>query len=528
MKERQLGNNRKLFNRLDAYSLHVVSTSSEDKDNLPKNETTAEQSERKRQLLGDFNAFCRYYFSKYMIAEFGWFHHEAYEYILSNPNSTTVLEFPRGHAKSVLANILIPLYLKAKGELKGMILMSANQEKAIGLLNDLKNELVENARYVHDYGIQTGPGNWKNNSFTTRDGIGFWAFGIGQTPRGTRRRERRPNYGTFDDFDTDEVCANQGLVKEILEKMVSSTYPAFDLQGGSRIVFAQNRIHPRSILAHIVGDISEESIKNEAVKQIKVYAIEDPVTHEMDLKGTPAWKEYYTLEMLHNRFEAMRLEGNMRMVMKEYFHQYSTEGTVFKEAFIKDNYIDIEHYSNYELIVTYNDPSFKDTKKNDFKAIVAVGKLGSEFHVLDCWVQQDTTPAMVIAHYQIYDKLQNLGSVRSVHYMEANFLQSLHLDEYKKHGEMLGWHLPIRPDTRNKPDKSGRIENLTAFQGRIKFNRALIKNNSFQNLFEQLMNFPRGHDDGPDALEGAVFILNELGRTKQRADFGGERRVTDW
>jgi phage terminase large subunit-like protein len=264
------------------------------------------------------------------------------------------------------------------------------------------------------------------------------------------------------------------------------------------------------------------------VKQIKVYAIEDPITHELDLKGTPAWVEFYSLEKLHARFEIMRLDGGLRMVMKEYFHQYSTEGTIFKEAFVKDNYIDIEDYSHYELIVTYNDPSFKDTKKNDFKAIVALGKLGSEFHFLECWVQQDTTPAMVTAHYQIYDRLQNLGAVRSVHYMEANFLQSLHLDEYQKHGELLGWHLPIRPDTRAKPDKTGRIENLTAFQGRIKFNRALQKNNSFQNFFEQLMNFPRGHDDAPDALEGAIFILNELGRTKQKADFGGERRVNDW
>lgn len=528
MRERKTGNAKKAFGRLDAHALHIVSTSSEDKDSVPTNETLAEQSARIKWLLSDFNEFCKYYFSKYMLAEFGWFHKEAYEYIIANPNSTTVLEFPRGHAKSVLANILIPLYLKAKGELKGMLLISANQEKAIGLLNDLKNELVENARYVHDFGIQTGPGNWKNNSFTTCDGIGFWAFGIKQTPRGTRRREKRPNYGTFDDFDTDEVCNNEALIKEILEKMVSSTYPAFDLQGGSRIVFAQNRIHPKSILAHIVGDISEESIKNPSVKQVKVYAIENPVTHELDMKGSPAWKEFYTLEMLHRRFEAMRLEGNMRMVMKEYFHQHSVEGVIFKESFVKDNYIDIEHYSNYEMIVTYNDPSFKDTKKNDFKAIFAVGKLGSEFHVLDCWVQQDTTPAMVNAHYQIYDGLMNLGAINSAHYMEANFLQDLHLDEYQKHGEALGWHLPIRPDTRNKPEKTGRIENLTAYQGRIKFNRKLQKTNSFQNFYSQLMNFPKGHDDGPDALEGAVFILNESGRTNQKASFGGERRANGW
>lgn len=527
-RERKTGKNRRVFDAFDAFTLHVVSVDEEEVNQIPVGETELEKKERIAYLLEDFVRFCKYYFADYMRGEFGWFHIEAYEYILNNRGSTTALEFPRGHAKSVLADILIPLFLKAKGELTGMMIISANQDKAIDLMTAIRDELVKNARYIHDFGLQTSPGSWKKNSFTTRDGIGFWAFGIEQTPRGVRRRQRRPNYCVFDDFDTDELCRNEARCKEVFEKMLSATIPALEIEG-SRVVYAQNRIHKKSILARVIGDIDEDSVKNEAVKHIKVYALENPETHEMDMQGVPAWSEYYSITALLARFAVMQAEGGDRLVLKEYFHQYSTEGTVFKAEFIDDNYIEIDDYSAYEMVVTYLDPSWKDTKKSDFKALFAIGKKGTEFHVLDCWVKQDTTPAMVQAHYEMGNRLLEYGVVNIIHLMEGGMLQDIHLQEYQAEGERRGWLLPIREDLRDKPDKKARIETLTAYRNRIKFNRKLKSSKDFQEFKSQLINFPRGHDDGPDALEGGVWILNDSARRSEPVRMGQPvRQNSDW
>ena len=57
-----------------------------------------------------------------------------------------------------------------------------------------------------------------------------------------------------------------------------------------------------------------------------------------------------------------------------------------------------------------------------------------------------------------------------------------------------------------------RIENLSAYteRGRIRFNRAKKHSPDMQELRQQFLGFPDyPHDDGPDAVEGAVYKLNK-------------------
>ena len=68
---------------------------------------------------------------------------------------------------------------------------------------------------------------------------------------------------------------------------------------------------------------------------------------------------------------------------------------------------------------------------------------------------------MVKAHYKIAEQIPEEIGVR--HYMEANFIQDLMLEEYFRHGEKVGHQLRIRGDKRKKPEKEIRIENLTSF-----------------------------------------------------------------
>ena len=66
------------------------------------------------------------------------------------------------------------------------------------------------------------------------------------------------------------------------------------------MIIIGNRIHKKSVLAHIVGDVEEGDPEKPKIMHLKVYALENPKTHEMDLseKGVPAWKERYTREEL--------------------------------------------------------------------------------------------------------------------------------------------------------------------------------------------------------------------------------------
>ncbi|RIV21386.1 hypothetical protein DYU11_18445 [Fibrisoma montanum] len=469
------------------------------------NESTEQRLARIERLKGNFSEFCQYYFPKYCKSPFGWFHKQAAKKITADCRIMAVLEWPRAHAKSVFANVMLPLYLKAKGELNGMIVVSNNYAKAVGLLIDIQLELEGNARYIADYGEQYSHGDWAEGQFATQDGIGFWAFGRGQSPRGTRRGEKRPDYIVVDDIDDKEIVKNQDRVTEAVDWVREDLYGCFDGKR-SRMVIVGNRIHRASILAHLVGDVEDTDVVNPSIYHLKVFALENPKTHKEDQseKGVPAWKENFARTDLEELFGKIGYLSSQR----EYFHKHIQVGRIFKNEHIL--WTKPAKLYVYDHIVTYNDPSFKDTKKNDYKAIVAVGKIGRYYDVLNMSVRQATTGAMVKAHYDLHEWLEENGARLVTHYMEANFIQDLILVDYVTESTPRGYMLPIRGDDRKKPDKYGRIENLTPLfeRGVIRFNEEIKKSVDFRNFKDQLIGFPAAHDDGPDALEGGIWQIN--------------------
>ncbi len=474
------------------------------------NESELNKEKRVAQLRNNFEDFCEYYLGHYMtekstgqITKFGWFHKKAAKTIL--PDTVTVLEWSREHAKSVFADLFFPLWLYAQGKLDGMVIVSANENKAAKLLGDLQAELENNELWIHDYGDCRSSGSWSDGQFSTSDGIGFWAFGLGQSPRGIREAQLRPNYCVIDDADTKERCRNEQRVDDAINWIKEDLFQAFGLTSGSRFVVAGNRIDKCSIISKMVGDVNPEDPINPAINHIKVYALENPKTHAMDLNGTPAWKERYSRAILEQRWE---LTG-YRAKMREFFHQHVEEGNVFKEEWII--WDKAPSIRNMEAIEIYCDPSFKNTKDSDYKAIVVVGKSSNnKIYILDAWVRQASTRSMVQAFYDFYAWYGNHARYR----MESNMLQDLLFDEFNTMGNETGVHLPIRRDDRKKENKEMRIENMSPLfeRGIIAFNEDKRKKPDMQLLKSQLLAFPTGHDDAPDALEGALFYLQRAAR----------------
>jgi len=474
---------------------------------VPK-ENAKEKKARKLVQKDDFAAFAKYYFPHYIDSEFGWFHNAAAKEIRDNKNVFAILEWPREHAKSVFANVMLPLFFYARGEITGMITVSANYDKAVTLLSDLQAEFSSNRRWIEDYGDLAKIGDWREGAFATSDGIGFWAFGRGQSPRGTRKAAKRPNYAVIDDIDDKVIVRNQQRVKETVDWLLEDLYGALSIHG-SRVVVAGNRIHKQSILAHLVGDLEPEDPKRSGIFHQKVYAFEHVTTHTMadpTLKtARPAWKERYTREQLLKKMETM----GYRAARREYFHEHHEEGHVFKNEWIE--YCKPKPISKYKSIVTYTDPSFKDSKKSDYKAVITIGTDGKNIDILDIWLRQASTGAMVSVNYDRWEKYES----HSRYYMEANFMQDIILDEFRTEGETRGKQMPIRGDKRKKPDKFSRVENLTPLyeRGLVRISEDIRQTNDTQTFLQQLLGFPYGHDDGPDALEGAVYYIQRVRRS---------------
>ena len=128
---------------------------------------------------------------------------------------------------------------------------------------------------------------------------------------------------------------------------------------------------------------------------------------------------------------------------------------------------------------------------------------------------------MVRGHYDLAEEVPE--NKTCPHWMEANFIQDIHLKKYDEEADLRGYSIAIRGDKRKKPEKTERVEDLSAYaeRGLIRFNRAEKHSPDMQEVRNQFLGFPDAeHDDGPDAVEGGVYKLNKpsLGKkTKARS-----------
>ena len=466
-------------------------------------ESVLEKNKRIQRLQKDYAAFCEYYFPHFLtlrdkttgevlrIVHNAPFHNAAAAKVKNTPNLKAVFKWPRGHAKSTHFDIFMPLWLmfQPKRLINFMVVVGKSEDSAQRLLSDIQAELEYNKRIIADFGEQKNLGHWQDGEFTSQSGVKFLACGRGQSPRGLREREARPDYIVIDDLDDDELCRNEKRVNELTDWVKEALFGALDV-GRGRFIMVGNLISKTSVLANIA------KTKGVHVSEIKA----------VDKDGEPVWKEKWTKEEAQEYADFV----GYRAWQKEMMHNPIRDGSIFKHEWIR--YKKVLPLNKYEMLVCYTDPSFKSTTNNDYKASRLWGKIGNELHLIDCYVRQDTVSGMVRWLYNLYESLPKNVAVKF--FMEANFMQDIILDEFTTEGNLRGYQLPILPDKRKKPEKIQRIEAISPLweRGFVFYNEALKDSPDMVAGIEQTLAIERGsriHDDAPDADEGAIWYLQK-------------------
>lgn len=473
---------------------------------LLRKETPAERDRRIKRLLANYAAFCEYYFPHFLqlrdkttgevirTIRNAPFHNEAARRVRNTPNLKAVFMWPRGHAKSTHLDIFTPLWLmfQPRRLINFMVIVGKSEDNAIRLLSDIQTELEYNQRLIADFAPQKGEGDWQQGEFKTRSGVKFLACGRGQSPRGLRDRESRPDYIVIDDLDDDELCRNPKRVDDMTAWVREALFGALDV-GRGRFIMVGNLISKTSVLANLANTTG--------VFLSKVCAV--------DRNGEPLWRDKWTRQEV----QAYRDFVGYRAFEKEMMHNPIIDGSIFRHEWIR--FKRLPPLERYDELVCYTDPSFKSTTANDYKASRFWGKIGTELHLIDCYVRQDTVSGMVRWLYNLYESTRDRVAIRF--FMESNFMQDIILDEFDTEGRARGYQLPISADKRKKPDKLQRIEAVSPLweRGCVFYNEALRDSPDMQVGIEQTLALERGshvHDDAPDADEGAIYILQRSTR----------------
>lgn len=463
---------------------------------VQKKETPEEQKKRIEQAQANYNYFVQTYFPDIAKTPCGKFHIDAAKYVLQHPNTRAVFEWARGHAKSTQLGVFIPLWLKIQPQKQfhTLVYVSKSEDSAKQLLADLQQQLAYNELFIHDFGEQVKVGAWAEGTFETNDGCFFRAIGRGQSPRGLKNNGNRPDYIIIDDLDDDEMCRNPRRVEETTQWVLSALFGTMEA-GRGRFIMVGNRIAQNSVLGNI--------IERPGVYHTRVNILNNA--------GKPSWAENYKPEEIAE----MRAMMGERNFQQEYMNNPITEGAIFLKKHII--YGKILPLKQYVSLLTYTDPSFKNSATADYKATMFVGLTkDGHYHLIKAFADQTSITNMINWHYHVMDTVNGTAPVR--YYMEANFMQDLVMDEFQKMGNELGKHIPIIGDKRQKSDKFARIEAMQPLfeRGLIIFNEEEKDTQGMKVLVEQLLMFQKGskvHDDAPDALESAIWMLSKAART---------------
>lgn len=468
------------------YESYIVPISS------TKKETEAEKKHRIVRLEGDFEEWKMYYFPKYCFAPSAAFHKKASKRVLNNPEWVEVRMWSRELAKDAVC-MMETLFQVLTGQNKNILLISNSQDKASKFLEPYRINLEKNSRIIDDYGIQQMPGSWKEGDFVTTGGASFLAIGAGQSPRGSRNEEVRPDKIIYSDIDTDEDTRNTDIINKRWDWCEKAVYPTRSVSKPFQVIWLGNKIADDCCVVRAT----------ERADYVDVINLEDK-------NGVSTWPEKNSAKDIARIKESI----STKAYQAEYMNNPLQEGDTFKDLTIGK----CPPLNRFKFLVAYGDPapSNKGNKTSSFKSLFLIGYLDGKYYIITGYLDHPTNAVYVDWYYNIK---QYVGERTQVYnYIENNklqdpFYEQVFLPLFAEQAKEKGF-IGIVPDIRQKPDKFSRIEgNLEPLNrmGKLIFNQDEMDNPHMKRLREQFMlvsprmNAPA---DGPDCIEGGIWIIN--------------------
>lgn len=449
-----------------------------------------------------FSEYCKYPFTQFQV--------RAINRICTKGEWYEVLSWSRELAKSTITFMAV-MYLVATGRKKNVLMVSNSHDNAVRLLEPYKKTFESNSLFKAYYGDLREVGKWTADEFSLTTGAAFRALGALESPRGTRKDAVRPDTILLDDFDTDAECRNPDILNKKWEWFEQALLGTRSVSEDMLVVVCGNII-ARDCCVTRAGDKADHW----------------DVVNIRDKDGNSTWPEKNTEERIRRIEEKISTQA----FQQEYMNNPLSEGEVFSEL----TWGKCPPLSRLTFAVCYGDPAPSNNKSaaSSYKSVFLVGYADGKFYVFTGFLDHVTNDEYVNWYYYIRDYTD--GKVQLHNFIENNKLQDPFYEQvfmplFAEKGKERGF-IGVVPDERKKPPKFDRIEgNLEPLnrQGRLVLNIDEKNNPHMKRLEEQFLLINRAMKspaDGPDCIEGAVWILNQKISTLSVGSFTVGQRQT--
>ena len=478
---------------------------------VDRNMTAAEREKHREYLEKHPIEWIKFFFPNYVKYEFADFQKKAIRRIIAHDEWFEVLSWSRELAKSTVTMFIV-MNLTLTGRKKNVILTSNSKDNAVRLLDPYRANLEANGRIMAYYGKQELPGSWTEDEFTSKGKFSFRALGSGQSPRGSRNEAIRPDVLLVDDFDTDEDTKNPDIIQKRWDWWENALYPTRSISEPTLVIFCGNIIAKDCCVVR-AGEMADSW----------------DIVNIRDKNGFSTWPEKNSEEDIDRTLSKI----SKKAAQGEYFNNPISVGEVFENI----AYGKVPALSKFKFLVVYGDPApgeSKGKKGKSFKTVSLCGKLGGRLYVIKTFLAQALNAEFIDWYVRM---LEFVGGKTNVYcYMENNklqdpFFQQVFKPLVAKVRREQKIALFIRGDEEKKTDKATRIEaNLEPLnrEGNLILNEAERDNPHMKELEDQFKLFTltmRYPADGPDAVEGANRIIDELIRRIEPPVFRSRKDV---
>jgi hypothetical protein len=408
----------------------------------------------------------------------------------------TLIMMPRGFSKTTLLNAA-NLWSIAYKECNYPAYVLKTAKKATKQLSSITKQLVNNGIFKAVFGeLKPAQRNDEAKRWSESEGfvqlqndVSLMAVGSGGAIRGELDDGQRPDRLIIDDIEDKENTKTDERRADTRDWFFGDLLPVLpEMDDNATATMLCNLVHSDSIGVRLMIDPQWTVIKFGPV----------------DLDGDPLWPELLNHEKLEAKRKSYALLGQLANFYLEYYNEVrNVEDSKFHPHFFIHKSVGQADIVRQAIVL---DPAISEDPKSDYAAIAvaAITNTGT-FHVRDTWGKIDAAPAEQIDKY--FELISRFGFTPADKYgvetiaFQASLVPSIRAEMFQRK-----IYFEISRITHGNQGKIERVEGVL----QPKYANGFITHQRiFPELETQLLDWPKGKKDFPDAEAMAIALLDE-------------------
>lgn len=435
---------------------------------------------------------------------------------------------PRKFGKTTQINLVLPIWKLAYRKKRFVLIVGESAGAAEGNLATITQELENNDLLLEDF-PHLAPAKdpkgqyvkWTDRQLVLAEHQTLVAKGMGSRMRGIKYRNLRPDLGIVDDPESPET-ADTFLKRRRHQRWFGGTFLGLGSEGWD-IFMIGNLPHHDSLIAHQVNSPEWQGIMYRAINIPPRPDDRYPIGNTKK-DGSALWPEEWSLAQLE-KYKKQPSVGALGFAREMMNDPREEEDKPFNPLLFATFEATPDHLKSFVTTATAADPAGGDKpgeyKKGirDWFCAVSGGRTKDGFiDVFDIRMTKEPPEGQIDTLLDVYQtyKTKRIG-------IEENKYENLYALSMRKAGQKRALYPTVVTFKQNKMNKQTRILGsqplLMDEPKMVRFAKHLFE--QVPEFFAQYDEFPANHDDGPDATEMLIRMLERAATRGRPSGVGG-------